>query len=70
MPTVADCLRQHGERFLQEYADKVTLQQRKVLSAITRCRTGELGHVIFACDGCQRQHWVGRSSGKRHCPNC
>ena len=22
MPTVADCLRQHGERFLQEYADK------------------------------------------------
>ena len=70
MPTVADCLRQHGDLFLQEYADKVTLQQRKVLSAITRCRTGELGHVIFACDGCQRQHWVGRSCGNRHCPNC
>jgi len=44
MPTVADCLRQHGELFLQEYGDKVTFQQRKVLSAITRCRTGELGH--------------------------
>jgi len=70
MPTVADCLRQHGELFLQEYADKVTLQQRKVLSAITRCRTGELGHVIFECHGCQRQHWVGRSCGNRHCPTC
>jgi len=70
MPTVADCLRQHGDEFLKQYADKVTLQQRKVLSAITRCRTGELGHVIFACDGCQRQHWVGRSCGNRHCPTC
>ena len=70
MPSVADCLRQHGETFLQQHADKVSLQQRKVLSAITRCRTGELGSVIFACDGCGRQHWVGRSCGNRHCPSC
>jgi hypothetical protein len=70
MPTVADCLRQHGETFLQQYSDKISLQQRKLLSAITRCRTGELGSVIFACDGCGRQHWVGRSCGNRHCPSC
>ena len=61
-------LRQHGAAFLLQYSDKVSLQQRKVLSAITRCRTGELGSVIFACDGCGRQHWVGRSCGNRHCP--
>ena len=70
MPTVADCLRQHGETFLQQCHDKVTLQQRRVLSAIQRCRTGELGHVIFECDHCDTQHWVGRSCGNRHCPNC
>ncbi len=70
MPTVADCLRQHGDVFLRECHDKVTLQQRKVLSAIQRCRTGELGHVIFACSQCHHQHWVGRSCGNRHCPNC
>jgi len=70
MPSVADCLRQHGEAFLLQYSDKISLQQRKVLSAISRCRTGELGHVIFACGGCQRQHWVGRSCGNRHCPSC
>ena len=45
MPTVADCLRQHGETFLQQYSDKISLQQRKVLNAIQRCRTGELGSV-------------------------
>ncbi len=49
---------------------KVSLQQRKVLSAVQRCRTGELGHVIFGCSGCGHQHWVGRSCGNRHCPNC
>lgn len=70
MPTVADCLRQHGDTFLQQYSDKISLQQRKVLSAITRCRTGELGSVIFACDDRGHQHWVGRSCGNRHCPNC
>jgi hypothetical protein len=70
MSSVADCLRQHGEAFFQQYSDKISLQQRKVLSAITRCRTGELGSVIFACDGCGRQHWVGRSCGNRHCPSC
>ena len=70
MATVADCLRQHGEAFLQRCADKVTIQQRKVLSAIQRCRTGSLGHVIFECHQCHHQHWVGRSCGNRHCPNC
>ncbi len=70
MPSVAECLRQHGDAFLQQYSDKISLQQRKVLSAVTRCRTGELGHVIFECGGCKRQHWVGRSCGNRHCPSC
>ena len=74
MPSVADCLRQHGDRFLQECHDsattQITLQHRKVLSAIQRCRTGELGHVIFECAQCHHQHWVGRSCGNRHCPNC
>ncbi|MFM7165559.1 MAG: transposase zinc-binding domain-containing protein [Planctomycetaceae bacterium] len=60
--SVADCLRQHGDRFLQEYNDsattQITLQHRKVLTAIQRCRTGELGHVIFECARCHHQHRV------------
>lgn len=70
MPSVADCLRQHGREFLEHFGDRVTLQQRKVLSAVTRCRTGELGSVIYDCRDCQREHWVGRSCGNRHCPSC
>jgi len=46
------------------------LAHHKVLSAITRCRTGELGGSLYQCDGCGRRHWVGRSCGNRHCPAC
>jgi len=70
MPTVADCLRQHVPAFLQNNDESTPVQVRNVLSVLTRCRTGELGSVVYECHDCRRQHWVGRSCGNRHCPNC
>jgi hypothetical protein len=55
---------------LQKFGDRVPLGHRKVISAITRCRTGQLGGTVYECDGCGRAHWVGRSCGNRHCPTC
>ena len=70
MPTVADCLRQHADAFHNQHGPRVTHQQHKVLSALTRCRTGELGWLRYDCKTCGRTHWVGRSCGNRHCPTC
>lgn len=70
MATVADALRQHAPAYLQRHESSVPLGHRKVISSITRCRTGALGHVRFECEGCGREHWAGRSCGNRHCPNC
>lgn len=70
MPTVADCLRQHAPAYVRRFGRKMPLHQLKVLSAITRCRTGRLGGVKYQCKGCGYKHWVGRSCGNRHCPNC
>ena len=70
MPTVADALRQFVPAYLQKHAQSVSIIHQKVLGAITRCRTGALGGVHYQCDGCGREHWVGRSCGNRHCPNC
>jgi hypothetical protein len=70
MATVADCLRQHAPAYLEQFGDAVPLGHRKVISAITRCRTGELGGVVYQCQGCGHEHWVGRSCGNRHCPTC
>jgi hypothetical protein len=70
MTTVADCLRQHAPAYLAKFGESMPGEQRKVLSAITRCRTGELGGLLYRCDDCGRAHWVGRSCGNRHCPTC
>lgn len=70
MLSVADCLRQHAPAYIEKFGERMPLRQRVVLSALTRCRTGELGHLVYQCDGCGRQHWVGRSCGNRHCPTC
>jgi hypothetical protein len=64
--SVADALRTHGPALL----DTLSICQQKVISVITRCRTGALGGVHYRCDGCRRDHWVGRSCGNRHCPAC
>lgn len=66
MPTVSEALRVHGPAIM----DSLSLSQQKVISAITRCRTGALGGVHYQCDGCGRDHWVGRSCGNRHCTTC
>ena len=70
MVSVAAALRQHAPAYLSHFGDRVPLGHRKVISAITRCRTGQLGSVMFHCNGCGADHWVGRSCGNRHCPNC
>lgn len=70
MPSVADALRQHAPAYLKRFGDTVPAGHRKLLSVITRCRTGALGGVHYQCKGCGREHWVGRSCGNRHCPNC
>lgn len=70
MASVADCLRQHAPTYLEKFGDSVPIGHQKVIGAITRCRTGELGGVVYKCDGCGHEHWVGRSCGNRHCPTC
>ena len=70
MPTVADALRQHADGYLATFADQMPSEHKRVLAAIRRCRTGQLGHLLYRCGLCQRNHWVGRSCGNRHCPNC
>ena len=70
MTSVADALRQHAPEYLQRFGQRMPRGHHKVLAAITRCRTGQLGGVHYQCGGCGREHWVGRSCGNRHCPNC
>ena len=50
-------------------AGRFTFQQTKVLQAIVRCRTGELGYVQASCL-CGYQTQIACSCRNRHCPEC
>src|SRR5271166_1343832 len=70
MPTVADVLRRYGEDYLERFGATMPTEHKKVLRAITACRTGELGTVLYVCETCGKTHAMGRSCGNRHCPTC
>jgi hypothetical protein len=68
---VADLVRAAGERFVERSRGWLNGQHRKVLSAITRCRTAALGAHRLRCDDCDHEPpLVYNSCLDRHCPKC
>lgn len=70
MPSVADIARRWGPEYLRQFGAKLPPRHRQVLSLIAKCRTGELGSVIYHCEHCRTTHAISRSCGDRHCPTC
>ena len=67
---VADIFRRHGHAWRQSHRGHISLAQLKVMSAIERCRSAELGgHVLF-CQACDHQQIAYNSCRNRHCPKC
>jgi hypothetical protein len=67
---VADLLRTHGDRFVEENRSWLSYQQLKVLRAIQRCRTPALGGHLDHCSGCGHSAISFNSCRNRHCPKC
>jgi len=65
---VADVIGRHGEAFLQKHS--TSRGQRRVMRAITQCRTRALGGHLYECDDCAHQVPVYNSCRNRHCPKC
>lgn len=49
---------------------RLSLAQRRVLSAIAACRTAALGGHVDVCTGCGYEHPAYNSCRNRHCPKC
>ena len=65
-PELADLFRTHGHRL-----GGLSARQRRVVSAITSCRTAVLGGHIRECDrGCGYSEISYNSCRDRHCPKC
>ena len=67
---VADIVRQHGDRFLETHRTWLTHQHRRILRAITQCRTAALGGHRDRCDDCAYPTFAYNSCRNRHCPKC
>jgi hypothetical protein len=67
---VADVFRNGADRFQSRYGHSHSREQHKVMRAITRCRTAELGGQTQYCHDCGHQRIQYHSCRNRHCPKC
>ena len=67
---VADIFRRHGEAFRRARAGHLGGIERRVMGAITACRTAVLGGHVEQCDDCGATRIAYNSCRNRHCPKC
>jgi len=67
---VADVFRRHGEAFRQARTGQLGCVERRVMGAITACRTAALGGHLEQCDDCSSTRIAYNSCRNRHCPKC
>jgi hypothetical protein len=68
---VADIIRLHGKRFIENNRSWLTYQHLRVLHAIEHCRTAALGGHLDGCSRCGYRSDISYNScGNRHCPKC
>ena len=67
---VADIIRAQGDRFLERNRSWLDVHRLRVLRAIARCRTAELGGHIDTCSVCGYRAISYNSCRDRHCPKC
>jgi hypothetical protein len=50
--TVADVFRRYGDSYRDHVGPALVMAQRRVITAITQCRTAALGGHVEQCDRC------------------
>jgi hypothetical protein len=67
--TITEIFRTFGPEYIALYPD-MPLAHKKTLAAMVNCRSGALGATVYRCEGCGKKHFIDRSCGNRHCPQC
>jgi Transposase zinc-binding domain/Putative transposase len=67
---VADIFRRHGEAYRQAHDAHMGRVERRVMGAITACRTAALGGHVEQCTDCGKLRIAYNSCRNRHCPKC
>ena len=67
---VADIFRDYGDHYKTTQQGHLSLNQLKVMSAIKRCRSAQLGGHQLHCPQCDTSLIAYNSCRNRHCPKC
>jgi hypothetical protein len=67
---VADIFRASGRAWRGQHAGHLSCAQLKVMSAIERCRSAQLGGHVLVCSDCGQVQIAYNSCRNRHCPKC
>jgi len=70
VPEVAEIFRRYGDVYRQQHGGSLSTAQRRVMTAIVRCRTAALGGHVEQCNACGHQRIAYNSCRNRHCPKC
>jgi hypothetical protein len=70
MPELADVFHRYGGDYRQRRGSSLSTAQRRVMTAVVRCRTAALGGHVEQCDACGHQRISYNSCRNRHCPKC
>ena len=62
--------RRYGDTYRDEAGASLSTPQRRVMTAIERCRTAALGGHVEQCDQCGHTRVWFNSCRDRHCPRC
>jgi len=67
---VADIFRRHGQAYRQAHRANMGGVERRIMGAITACRTAALGGHVEQCVDCKAVRVAYNSCRNRHCPKC
>lgn len=60
--------RTYGPQYIERYGDTMPAEHKKVINAISHCRTEANGATLYYCEHCGQLHTIHRCGGNRHCP--
>jgi len=68
MYEIQDILLQYGAAFCASH--NISMEQKKVMTALSECRTAAMGAHKIICDDCGHTEISYNSCRNRHCPKC
>ena len=70
MGAIKEIFSTYGPEYISRFSHAMPREHRKVIHAVSSCRSAEHGMIVYTCRECGKSHTVFRSCGNRHCPTC